>query len=303
MDLSLTRIRQILAVARLGSFSRAAAELNLSQPALSRSVAHLEKRYGVQIFQRGRAGVSLTPSGAQIVHQMEWLHRNASTVDQNIRLQAAGEAGSLALGIGPTVASIILPEIGIQLFTSRPQIQLQTLIRPTVPLIDATMEGEIELFIAPKVGSLPVDIEIETVGSMSAAFIVRSDHPLAGKSAVELNEVLNFPLAGAAEIPWAMQNASMTQGAFICGNTHITQEIVLRSDMVWITQLHTIQKELRDGSLKQLRVSGSPLEAVDSPYAVSEVVVGKLAGRNVSPLANKAIELCKECFATVSHLD
>ena len=63
MSVSLGRLQQLITVARCGSFSRAAEELNVSQPALSRSIAALERRYGVQIFNRigGTVGLVLFP--------------------------------------------------------------------------------------------------------------------------------------------------------------------------------------------------------------------------------------------------
>jgi DNA-binding transcriptional LysR family regulator len=297
MDLSLARINQILVIARAGSFSRAAAELNLSQPALSRSVALLEKRYGVQFFERRRTGVALTPSGAQIIGQMERIRRDVSSLDHNLRLQARGEAGNLDLGIGATVASMILADIGVRLFTARPRVQLRTLIRPGDVLLEALLEDEIDLFIAPGIADMPREIETETVGAISAAFIVRPGHPLAAAADVGLDEVLDFPLAAPAEIPWIAQDGGAPQGVFICSNTHVTQKIVLESDMVWISQTHTIANELRDGLLVELKVAGSPLESPDSPFAESEVVIGSLAGRTISPLANEVIRLCRECFA------
>jgi DNA-binding transcriptional LysR family regulator len=52
MDISLGKLQQLVAVADSGSFSKAAVELSISQPALSRSIADIERRYGFQIFNR-----------------------------------------------------------------------------------------------------------------------------------------------------------------------------------------------------------------------------------------------------------
>jgi DNA-binding transcriptional LysR family regulator len=55
------------AVARLGSFRRAAEELHISQPALSETVRNLERELGVDMFQRGRAGASLSDDGRELL--------------------------------------------------------------------------------------------------------------------------------------------------------------------------------------------------------------------------------------------
>lgn len=58
--MEMTRLRHILAVARTRSFSRAAEEEGITQPALSRSIAAFEQRHGVTLFDRGRGGVHVT---------------------------------------------------------------------------------------------------------------------------------------------------------------------------------------------------------------------------------------------------
>ncbi len=67
MDFSLRALRHAIALARHRHYGRAAAALNISQPALSRSVAALEDVVGVQLFERGRGGVRPTEFGQLLV--------------------------------------------------------------------------------------------------------------------------------------------------------------------------------------------------------------------------------------------
>jgi hypothetical protein len=67
MDLSLGKLQQLITVARCGSFSRAAEELPMTQPALSRSIAAIERRYGFAIFNRIGHGVEPTAAAAQVL--------------------------------------------------------------------------------------------------------------------------------------------------------------------------------------------------------------------------------------------
>ena len=70
MDVDLAKLNQLLVIARTGSFSRAAEELRITQPALSRSVAGLEQRFGFRIFERGRGGATPTTVGALVLALM-----------------------------------------------------------------------------------------------------------------------------------------------------------------------------------------------------------------------------------------
>ena len=101
MDLSLPKLQHLVAVATCGSFSRAATELNLSQPALSRSIAGIEDRYGFAIFNRVGHGVELTAAGLQVLEQARPVLRHLQVLDSNMRLIAKGRSGRLALGMAP----------------------------------------------------------------------------------------------------------------------------------------------------------------------------------------------------------
>jgi len=70
-----SQLQAFVAVAEHGSFSEAALELQLSQPAISHAIATLEEELGVPLFSRGRHGAVLTPAGEQIVyHARHALH-------------------------------------------------------------------------------------------------------------------------------------------------------------------------------------------------------------------------------------
>lgn len=300
MDISLAKLGQLVAVARTGSFSRAAAELNVSQPALSRSIALIEQRYGFQIFDRGRSGAVLTLSGAQIVQQATTLLRNACILDHNMRLHGRGDAGLVSIGMGPMVSSLVLAGLGRHMFRTRPAVRLKTLIRPTDILIDALLADEIELFIGPGPIAFPSEIELHNIGDQSAAFVVRANHPLLKQGKVQLDDVLNYPLGCSVEISWA-ERLGVPSGAFICDNFHIIREITVDTDVIWICPPHFVASELLSGILYALDVPLSPLNDPVSPFATIEVYVAKLRGRSMSPIAEEVIDYCRRSFARIAR--
>src|SRR5689334_16184028 len=98
MEVDLTRLRHIVAIADTGSFSRAAEEVRITQPALSRSIATFEQRHGVRLFHRGRGGVSVTPAGALVIEQARTMLAAAGDLERSLRLFGKGEAGRVAFG-------------------------------------------------------------------------------------------------------------------------------------------------------------------------------------------------------------
>jgi DNA-binding transcriptional LysR family regulator len=83
--MELNHLRVFFEVARVGKFSEAAKQLNISQSALSRSVALLEEEHGVQLLERSKRGVTLTRVGQEVFEQCEQLFQTANRIDEICR--------------------------------------------------------------------------------------------------------------------------------------------------------------------------------------------------------------------------
>jgi LysR family hydrogen peroxide-inducible transcriptional activator len=106
---TLRQLECVVAVADQGSFRGAAAGLGLSQPALSAHVAQLEADLGVQVFERDRRRVLVTPAGLAIVAQARAVLGAADGVVDVARGASEPLAGPLRIGVIPTVAPYLLP--------------------------------------------------------------------------------------------------------------------------------------------------------------------------------------------------
>src|SRR5688572_12613665 len=103
------RLRAFAAVARRGSLSRAAEELYVSQPAVSKHLASLEAELGRRLVTRGREGATLTPAGrvlADYVLRAEALLANAGRA---LAAGAEAETGTLAIAASGIPATYLLP--------------------------------------------------------------------------------------------------------------------------------------------------------------------------------------------------
>ncbi len=108
MEITLRQLRYLIALAEHGRFSRAAASVNVSQPALSVQIGLLEATLGTRLVERGAREVILTPPGREILRRARRVMGEMQELAQVARWQA-GLGGRLRLGVIPTVAPYLLP--------------------------------------------------------------------------------------------------------------------------------------------------------------------------------------------------
>lgn len=277
MEINLTRMRHIVAIARLRNFSRAAEELRITQPALSRSIAGFEERFGLRLFDRGRGGVTPTAVGTLVIAEAERLLGVARDLEYNLHVYGSGHAGNIAFGMGPQIASLVLPRLSQILINDRPQLRSRVSIGPVDQLILELMRDDIEMVFAnsAQVRSLP-DVVVTPVGAMRLAMIVRGGHPLAGKTKVTRADLSCFPAASAVALPTV--GITGEAGAFICDNYHILHETVLGTDCLWVACPDFVSADIAEGRL-------SCLDLADANLGTSELSMARRSGRTMSPAA------------------
>jgi DNA-binding transcriptional LysR family regulator len=278
MDLS--RLRHILAIADTGSFSRAAEEVRITQPALSRSVAAFEQQHGVRLFDRGRGGVAITAAGALVIEQARGMLAAAGDLERSLRLFGKGEAGRLAFGLGPLLANL-LPMIMPALLRSRPNLRVTTMIRPVDQLMGDLFNGRIEMIFGNSwhLGQVPGLVR-EELGSLPLGIFVRADHPLAGMRQATTAQLEAYPTAHPVELP----SGGLTDrgGSFICDNFDVLRDIVLATDCICRTAPAFLRRELEEGRLVELDVP-------ELSPAKTEISVVVRRGRSQSPAAQSVI--------------
>ena len=109
MKIKLQLLRQAQALTAHGSFSRAAAALNLSQPALSRGIKELEEQVGLQLFLRSRSGLELSDFGRVFMQRAAELVLGAEDLEREVALARGLATGEIAVGAGPYVMATLAP--------------------------------------------------------------------------------------------------------------------------------------------------------------------------------------------------
>ncbi len=136
---NVSNLRAFVAVANAGSFSEAARVLNLSQPALSRTIRLLEEQMDARLFDRDTRNVSLTTSGAALLPVAERLVGDFEHAFTELAQLFAGERGRLVIGALPSMAATLLPRLIKDFQQSHPRVEI--VVRDT---LSGTLERQFQ---------------------------------------------------------------------------------------------------------------------------------------------------------------
>jgi LysR family transcriptional regulator, nitrogen assimilation regulatory protein len=123
--MQLRQLSYFVGVAESGSFSRAAAVLSVAQPALSRQVAELERELGVALLVRNGRGVVLTDPGVKFLGRAKLILEDAERATQEARASKGRPMGVVALGIAPSIGSVLTAPLVSRIRELYPEIHIQ----------------------------------------------------------------------------------------------------------------------------------------------------------------------------------
>jgi LysR family hydrogen peroxide-inducible transcriptional activator len=175
---TLRQLQYVLAVSELKSFRRAAEVCAVAQPSLSAQVASLEEALGVQIFERLPRGIVLTEAGALIVEQTR---RTLQAADDLVAVADQARdplAAKLRIGVIPTVAPYLLPELTKALRARAPKLRVLWEEEKTRTLVERIGAGDLDAGIVAEESGLG-ELMHEAVGRDPFFLATARDHPLA----------------------------------------------------------------------------------------------------------------------------
>jgi LysR family transcriptional regulator, hydrogen peroxide-inducible genes activator len=144
MAITLRQLRFLAALAEAGHFGRAAAAVNVSQPALSVQIRELEAALGVRLVERGAREVVVTPTGREVLRRARRILEEVSEIEQVARWDR-GLAGRLRIGVIPTVAPYLLPSALPSLRARNLSLDLGVREAQTDRLIAEVREGTLDV--------------------------------------------------------------------------------------------------------------------------------------------------------------
>jgi len=190
-------LRYFLALARQLSFVAAARELNITQPALSRSIAALEAELGQKLLDRHRSGCTLTSAGVLLAREAGVILDQTRALRHNLAASGRGELGHLQFGIGPLPATLFLGRLLGEATHAFPSLTLRARTAPVEDLIGLLQRNAIEFLIGTRM-HVPLNTALvaRPLIKIPLAWLAREGHPLAGRPC-KMAELNGYPFANA----------------------------------------------------------------------------------------------------------
>ena len=181
-------LRYLVALAEHRHFGRAAEASFVSQPTLSTQIRKLEEELGVTLVERAPRRVMMTPIGREIVERARHILREIEQLHETARRSADPEAGSIRLGIFPTLGPYLLPH-AIPIVRKRfPKLELLLVEEKTEVLLQQLREGRLDVAIL----ALPLhddSLHIEFLFEEPFLLAVSCTHPLASRRSIVLDDL------------------------------------------------------------------------------------------------------------------
>ncbi len=195
--MELRRLRNFLAVGETLNFTKAAAQLRVGQPALSRQVQDLEDEIGVDLLRRSPRGVTLTAEGKLFLDEVRDLLKRADESVEKVRALARGEYGELHIGYAPSPTVEILPPALAAFQKAVPQVKVLLHDLSSDELIAGLRNATLELAIMVEpIGEQIAGIEFELLRTYPFCVALTAAHPLARLKSITLEKLAAEPLIG-----------------------------------------------------------------------------------------------------------
>jgi DNA-binding transcriptional LysR family regulator len=266
MNVSLRQLRVFEAVARQLSYTRAAEELHLTQPAVSMQVRQLEDEVGLPLFEKLGKTIGLTEAGREIYHYSRGINRSLQEMEEVLESLKGVRRGRLSVAVASTV-NYFAPKLLAVFHQRYPGISLKLDVTNREQLLRLLEANAVDMVL---MGQPPdaVDVESEAFMENPLVVIAPPEHPLAREHDVPLAQlaaevfVMREPGSGtrqAMERFFAEQGIAIRHGMQMTRNEAIKQAV--RAGLgLSVVSLHTVELELETRRLVVVDVQEFPIE-------------------------------------------
>ena len=280
------RLRVFVTAARTLSFSKCAAALNITQPAVSRHIGELEARYGMPLFTRGTSGVALTKAGGLLLSHAESLLSAYQKMDYDMELLSQTSQGRLSIGASTTIAMYLLPPVLASFMELSGGVEVSMLSGNSENVEQWLRDGTVDIGFVENASRRPW-LHYEPLMADELVLVAGTQGRYGTLESVTPEELRGLPLvlrekgSGTREI---IERALSRRGICVedlnvvieLSSTEAIKSFVRSSDTLAIVSVIALHRELADGSLSIVDIDG-----VDMPREFATVVrPGEFSGLN-----------------------
>ena len=287
--MNLRHLEHFLALFDMGSFSRAAEKLHITQSALSRSIQSLEEELGGPLLDRIGKRNELTPLGQSVLERARGIVKEAAELKRGAALLQQGGLGSLRLGLGSGPGALLMTPWLVYMATHHPGVKVSVTRGPTEVQLRQLRDRSLDALVVDIRRIVPAaDLSIGPTFDMPAGMVCRAGHPLLAQypNGVPFEALLSYPVAS---IPLSEEIARILVARYgpradpaemttlQCEEISSLLQTVQQSDAIYLGILAAARQEMSRGDLVQLSVV---------PHLDQGAVLGvvTLAGRTEQPV-------------------
>lgn len=189
--LKMSELRIFVAVLTHRNFHKAAAVVNLSQPAVTKSIAGLEQTLNVKLFERHANGVELTSYGQSFAPRALAIFEELRRAAQDLATLSSGATGELRIGTVPMPAIPFMPIAVKDLVKTHPRCVVSVVEAREAELLERLRKGDIELAILRlSVLKIDADMRVDALFDERLCVMAGRDHPLLTRESLSWHELL-----------------------------------------------------------------------------------------------------------------
>ena len=298
LNITLKQLRYFLVAAKYVSLRQAARELKISQPSLSAQIQKLEEALGLELFERSKGGVTLTPLGRELLKHAQQAVSAAEVIVDAANFATKGPSGTFRLGASPTLGPYALPWILPEVHKKYGGVKI--FVREEVPdaLTQGLYDGRYDLILT----TLPLKengITVMPLFRESLYLVMNREHPLAKNKSIRGDQLAGLEILTIEEHHLLFRqvedlckqfNAEILRDYEGTSLDSILQIVHMELGVTFLPALY-IRSEINDrDELSVLTIKGESINRIHA-----------LAWRDTSPLRNFYREL-GELFREVAKV-
>ena len=260
------RLQVFHTVARLLSFTKAAEELHMTQPAVTFQVRQREEQFNTRLFDRTHNRISLTDAGKRVFEYGERIFQLYNEMDNSVRELTGDISGVLILGASTTIAEYMLPVLLGDFKAKHPEVTIRLKVANTDGIVSQVENNEIDLGVV----EAPVNnknLVVEECRTDHLVLIVPPGHELANEKSVSLTRIVDYP--------------------FICREEGSgTREVMIESMQTAGINPSDLRIAMELGSLEAIKgavESGMGVSILSKATLIKELKLGTLVAIDIDP--------------------
>ena len=244
----LNQIRDLIAVSEAGSLRAAARRIGISQPAMSKSLAELEREFQAQLLTRTSRGVALTAAGRAFVARARVVQGELRKVQEDLAALRGGTEGTVAFGVGPALGLPLIPGAMARFRAERPQARVRIREGMRDALLPLVRDETLDFGVSEKLAeATEPGIHFRPLFRLELAVAARKGHPLARATSLsdlaEAAWLFFYPpgSGGALERAFVAAGLSSLNGVVHCESYVTALALIAQTDLLGLVPPEIIE--------------------------------------------------------------